>query len=84
MAIRAKTSAKPKPQRATKRTKEYLVDVEGRRVAVVLPIREYERLVERIEDLEDLRAVREALEEGGEPIPWEVVKAELQAKGKLP
>ena len=84
MAIKAETREKPKTQRARKRTKEYLVDVEGRRVAVVLPIREYERLVERIEDLEDLRAVREALEEGGESIPWEVVKAELRAKSKLP
>jgi hypothetical protein len=28
------------------------------------------------EDAEDLALVREALAEGGEPIPWEQVKAE--------
>lgn len=83
MATKTRVKAKPRAKAAVKRTKEYLVDGEGRRVAVVLPIRMYERLVEAAEDLEDLRAAEEARAEPGESIPWEVVKAELHAKRKL-
>ena len=83
MATKTRVKAKPKTKATAKRTKEYLVDAEGRRVAVVLPIRMYERLVERVEDLEDLRAAEEARAEPGESIPWEVVRAELHAKRKL-
>jgi hypothetical protein len=32
------------------------------------------------EDAEDLELVREALAEGGEPIPWEQVKRDLDLK----
>ena len=63
--------------------KQFLVDEKGRRTAVVLPIAEYDRLVEADEDLADIRAADEARAEGGEPIPWERVKAELRAEGKL-
>ena len=63
--------------------KQFLVDEKGRRTAVVLPIAEYDRLVEADEDLADIRAADEARAEGGEPIPWERVKAQLRAEGKL-
>jgi PHD/YefM family antitoxin component YafN of YafNO toxin-antitoxin module len=64
--------------------KQFLVDEKGRRTAVVLPIEEYERLLEAEEDLADLRAADEARAEGGEPIPWEQVKERMRAEGKLP
>jgi PHD/YefM family antitoxin component YafN of YafNO toxin-antitoxin module len=50
-------------------------------VSVLLPLAEYEALMERLEDLEDLEEAREVLariargEE--EIIPWATVKAEL-------
>jgi len=67
-----------------KAKKQFVVDEKGRRTAVLLPIEEYERLVGAVEDLADLRAADEARTEEGESIPWEQVKAELGAKGKLP
>ncbi len=54
---------------------------DGKRLSVLLPLAEYEALMERLEDLEDLEEAREVLariargEE--EIIPWESVKAEL-------
>lgn len=70
---------------ARRRTKkQFVVDEKGRRTAVLLPIEEYDRLVEAKEDLADIRAADEARAEGGEPIPWEQVKEELRAAGKLP
>ena len=38
----------------------YVVDENGKHVSVILPIEEYERLVEALEDLEDARAVDDA------------------------
>ena len=62
--------------------RQFLVDEQGRKTAVVLPVEEYEALCQAAEDLADLRAAEEAREEGGEPIPWEKVKTDLHAKRK--
>jgi len=74
------TLAKTKPP---KKTRQYLVDEKGQRTAVVLPIAEYEELIEAAEQLDDIRHLEKAKAEGGEPVPWEQVKAELRAQGKL-
>jgi predicted DNA-binding protein len=59
---------------------QFLTDPDGKRLSVLLPIAEYEALIERIEDLEDVEDAREVLarvERGEEAmIPWEEVKAE--------
>jgi hypothetical protein len=47
--------------------------------AAVIPIEDL-RLLEEMEDAEDVRAADEALAEGGEPIPWETIKAKLDAE----
>lgn len=41
----------------------YITDETGKRRGVILDIKEYERLLEALEDLEDLRAADEALRE---------------------
>ncbi len=46
--------------------KQFLTDENGERTAVVLPIGEYEELLERLELLEDAEALREADEALGE------------------
>jgi predicted DNA-binding protein len=72
----------------------YITDEAGKRQAVILDIEEYERLLEALEDLEDLRAADEALAEiehgEDELIPWEQAKremdeerAELRRRGEL-
>jgi PHD/YefM family antitoxin component YafN of YafNO toxin-antitoxin module len=38
---------------------QYVVDENGKHVSVILPIEEYERLIEALEDLEDARAADE-------------------------
>jgi predicted DNA-binding protein len=59
---------------------QFLTDTDGKRLSVLLPIAEYEALIERIEDLEDVEDAREVLariERGEEEvIQWEAVKAE--------
>jgi len=76
MTARAKT-----PKR--KKSKKYVVDEKGRRSAVLLPIREYEELIEAAEQVDDIRHLEEARAAGGAPIPLEEVDARLRADGKL-
>ena len=60
------------------RNVQYVTDANGERTAVILPLDEYEEL------LEDLHVTRAAEEAKDEPrIPWEQVKAELVSEGKL-
>jgi PHD/YefM family antitoxin component YafN of YafNO toxin-antitoxin module len=60
----------------------YIVDEDGKRVSVILPIEEYERMVEKLEDIEDARAadeVRAAVAHGeDEFIPYEQAMREIR------
>lgn len=60
------------------RNVQYVTDANGERTAVILPLDEYQEL------LEDMHVIRVAEETKDEPrIPWEQVKAELLSEGKL-
>ena len=39
---------------------QFLTDKKGNRTAVVLPIKEYNKMIEKLEDLEDVRLYDEA------------------------
>ncbi|MGD0111299.1 MAG: hypothetical protein ABSD48_05495 [Armatimonadota bacterium] len=78
MAItKAKTKAK-------KRARQFLEDSQGRRAWVVLPIEEYDELIEAAEQREDIRHLEEGKKIKGKDVRWEQVKAKLRADGKLP
>lgn len=62
----------------------FITTPDGERLSVLLPLAEYEALMERLEDLEDLEDLEEAREvlariaRGEEEIvPWATLKAEL-------
>ena len=44
-------------------TPQFLVDANGQRTAVVLPLQDFRALVERLEELEDLRLIEERKDE---------------------
>lgn len=52
----------------------YVIDAKGVPTNVILTKKEYDRLVEYIEDLEDIAAYDRAKAVKGEAIPWEKVK----------
>jgi hypothetical protein len=60
------------------RNVQYVTDERGERTAVIVPIEEYEEL---LEDLHVTRVAEETRDE--ERIPWAQVKAELVSEGKL-
>ena len=51
--------------------KRYLIDEDGKRVGVVLDIKDYRRLLEELEELETLRAYDAAKASGDQAIPFE-------------
>jgi len=57
---------------------QYITDAAGNKTAVILSIEEYEEL---LEDLHLTRVAEETKDE--ERLPWDQVKAELTAEGKL-
>jgi PHD/YefM family antitoxin component YafN of YafNO toxin-antitoxin module len=63
----------------------YITDADGNRVAVVLDMEAFERLMAELEDLEDLKAIRayEAAKAAGDPeaeaVPLEQVITEYEA-----
>ncbi len=66
----------------------YVTDENGKRVEVIMPVEEYDRLLEALEDLEDVRLYDEAKaeieREGSEPILWEKVKEEIGSEYEEP
>lgn len=57
---------------------QYLVGAEGNRIEVVLDAADYQRLLEALEELDDLRAYDEAEAFDGEAIPREQAIGEIE------
>ena len=51
--------------------RQFVVNERGEKVAVVLSIEEYEKILEELEDLEDIHAYDEAMASGETPVPFE-------------
>lgn len=63
----------PKPQ-------SFLVDGEGNRVGVVLDLRDYQVLLEEVEELESIRAYDAAKASGENAIPFEQAIDEIESQ----
>ena len=60
---------------------KFVTDDTGHKTAVIMPIERYEEYLEMLEDLHLVRVYHER--KNDERIPWEQVRAELEAEGKL-
>ncbi len=67
--------------RAAYKEQRVILTRRGRPIAAIVPIEDVAYL-ERLEDEYDLKMAEEARAEGGEPIPWEQVEAELDRAQK--
>jgi hypothetical protein len=61
---------------------KFVKNKKGEKISVVLDIREYERLMEELEELEDIRAYDAAKASGGRPIPFEQAAKEIERSRK--
>ena len=58
-------------------TEAVFIERRGQRAAVVVSPEQYERMLDALEDAEDIAAFDAAMEEEGPNIPWAQVKADL-------
>ena len=57
---------------------QFIVDADGNRVAVVLAIADYERLLDELEELDDSRAYVAAKSDASDFLPLEEALAEVE------
>ncbi len=62
--------------------RQFVVNERGEKVAVMISIEEYEKILEELEYLEDIRAYDEAKASGETPIPLEQALAENRSNRK--
>ena len=62
-----------------KLNEKYVTDRAGRRTDVVLSRKDYRRLIDYLEDLEDRLEIRKR-KRGARFVSWEIAKASLKAK----
>jgi hypothetical protein len=56
----------------------YIVDEDGNRVGVIVPIADYLRLMEELEELESIRAYDAAKQSGDEAVPFDQAVREIE------
>ncbi len=59
---------------------QYITDIKGRKISIILPIREYEKMMEQLEELEDIKAYDEATKFDEEAVPANQVFGEIESK----
>jgi PHD/YefM family antitoxin component YafN of YafNO toxin-antitoxin module len=62
---------------STAQTEAVFLERRGKVEAVVVSPAQYERMMDALEEAEDIEAYDASLSEGGDAIPWEQVRAEL-------
>lgn len=60
------------------RNERFVIDEAGRRVAALLDMTEYSRLLQDLQELESARAFDAARESGDEAVPFEQAVAEIE------
>lgn len=63
---------------------QYITDTIGKKTGVILPIRDYEKIMEKLEELEDIKAYDQAKTRKSEPIPFEQLETERKYTNELP
>ena len=58
---------------------QYITDAKGRKVSVILPMRDFNKMIVELEELADIRAYNEAKASGEESIPFEQAIKEIEA-----
>lgn len=62
------------------RKERYVVDENGNRLGVLLDLEEYRKLLEKLEELESIRAYDAAKASDDEAIPFEQAVAEIESE----
>jgi hypothetical protein len=62
---------------------QYITDTHGKKVAVILPVKDYEKIMDKLDELEDIRLYDKAKKnDTGEYIPMDKAFKMIEAKRK--
>jgi hypothetical protein len=61
---------------------QFITNKEGEKIAVVIAVDEYAKILEQLEELEDIRAYDEAKASGETPIPLQQALDEIERNRK--
>jgi hypothetical protein len=59
---------------------QFIEDIQGNRIAVLMPIDQYNKLLDQLEDVDDVRTYDAAKAEKDEIIPFEQAVKEIEKK----
>jgi len=59
---------------------EFIIDAKDNKKSVVLPFREWEIILENMEELDDIKAYDEAKKEKSTPVPFHTAVKEIKGK----
>jgi hypothetical protein len=59
---------------------QYITDVDGKKVSVVLPVCDFEKILEDLEELADIKAYDRAKARKSDPVPFEQAVKEIEQK----
>ncbi len=65
-----------------KRKERYVVDAQGRRIDVILNVKDYYKMLDELEELESIRTFDLAKASREEAIPIEQALAEIEQRGR--
>jgi hypothetical protein len=57
---------------------QFITDSQGNKLSVVLPLKDYEKILDELEELEDIKAYDKAKALKSEPIPFDQAVKELK------
>jgi len=66
----------------TAKTPQFVINERGEKVAVVISIEQYERLLDELEDLDAIREFEAAKASGETPVPFEEALARIERSRK--
>ncbi len=57
---------------------QFITDTKGNKISVILPISDYEKMLDDLEELEDIKAYDLAKERKSDPVPFDQAVKELE------
>lgn len=61
---------------------QYIIDSSGKKISVILPINEFNAIIEELEELEDIKLYDEALKSNEPSVPIDVAFKSIKNKRK--
>lgn len=60
----------------------YITDSNGKKISVILPIKDYNKMLEELEELEDIRLYDQAMADKRPAIPADIAFKQIEASRK--